>query len=94
VLEFLNYERQDPVITFEQVCNGVHRQTAERDTIELFPDGTARRATYVEHWLTGTLIRRRMSLPPEYGSAVLQRSRPTRCSTSTSVLHRGNTCCR
>ena len=53
VLEFLNYERQDPVITFEQVCEGVHRQTAERDTVELFPDGTARRATYVEHLADG-----------------------------------------
>ena len=53
VLEFLNYERQDPVITFDRMCDGVHRQSTVRDTVELFPDGTARRATYVEHLADG-----------------------------------------
>lgn len=53
VLDVLDYEHQDTIITFDHVCDGVHRQSTIRDTVELFPDGTARRATYVEHLADG-----------------------------------------
>ena len=49
VLSLVEDQRTDPIITFDHQCAGVRRQTLVRDTIQLFPNGDARRGLQIEH---------------------------------------------
>jgi hypothetical protein len=56
VLGIVENQLTDPIITFDHHCTGVHRQTVVRDTIELHPDGGARRAIHIEHRADGAVV--------------------------------------
>ena len=56
VLSIVEDQRTDPIITFDHQCAGVRRQTLIRDTIQLFPNGDARRGLQIEHRANGDVV--------------------------------------
>lgn len=56
VLGIVEDQRTDPIITFDHQCAGIRRQTLVRDTIQLFPNGDARRALQIEHRADGEVV--------------------------------------
>jgi hypothetical protein len=56
VLSIVEDQDTDPIVTFDHSCAGIRRQTLVRDTIQLAPDGSARRAIYLEHRASGEVI--------------------------------------
>lgn len=56
VLSIVEDQRTDPIITFDHACAGIHRQTLVRDTIQLHPDGSGRRAISIEHLEGGDVV--------------------------------------
>ena len=56
VLSIVEDQRTDPIITFDHQCAGIRRQTLMRDTIQLFPNGDARRAFQIEHRANGEVV--------------------------------------
>ena len=56
VLSIVEDQRTDPIITFDHQCGGIRRQTLMRDTIQLFPNGDARRGLQIEHRANGDVV--------------------------------------
>ena len=56
VLSIVEDQRTDPIITFDHQCAGTRRQTLMRDTIQLFPNGDARRGLQIEHRANGEVV--------------------------------------
>lgn len=56
VLSVVEGQRTDPIITFDHRCAGIRRQTLVRDTIQLFPNGEARRGFRIEHLADGEVV--------------------------------------
>jgi hypothetical protein len=56
VLGMVEDQDTDPIITFDHSCAGIRRQTLVRDTIQLAPDGSARRALYLERLAGGEVV--------------------------------------
>lgn len=56
VLSVVEDQRTDPIITFDHQCAGIRRQTLLRDTIQLFPNGEARRGLQIQHLADGQVV--------------------------------------
>jgi hypothetical protein len=56
VLGIVEDQRTDPIITFDHQCAGIRRQTLMRDTIQLFPNGEARRGFQIQHLANGEVV--------------------------------------